>query len=66
MLTHSYFAFSISLTNSQNIHQCLHAYDQQQEIPTRPLQKPPLLLIMTKNKQVSILIILHKVIHLKQ
>ncbi len=60
LLTHSYFALSISLTSSQNFHQCPHAYDQQQEIPTRPLQRPPWLLIMTKNKQVPILIIFHK------
>jgi hypothetical protein len=48
-LTHSYFVISISSTSSQIFHQCPHVYDQQHEIPTRPLETPLLLLIMTKN-----------------
>jgi len=54
-LTYSYFALSISLTSSQNFHQCFHAYEQY-EIPTRPLQRPLLLLIMKKKKKKKILI----------
>ncbi len=38
------------LTSSQNFRQCLHAYDQQQEIPIGLLQRSPSLLIMTKKK----------------